>query len=92
MDGLASVVGRVTLGSPLIIAAGPWSAGEEAELVEEAVGRPVARLHDILDVPKSWRFIGYFCLGYPLYESDTPELDRAGWERRRDAQACVLRR
>ena len=52
-----------------------------------------ARMNDILDVPKSWRFIGYFCLGYPQAESDLPELDRAGWERRRgDAQACVLRR
>ena len=51
-----------------------------------------ARMNDILDVPKSWRFIGYFCLGYPQDESDRPELDRAGWERRRDAQACVLRR
>jgi 5,6-dimethylbenzimidazole synthase len=50
------------------------------------------RMNGILDVPESWRFIGYFCLGYPLYESDTPELDRAGWERRRDANACVLRR
>ncbi len=51
-----------------------------------------ARMNDILDVPKSWRFIGYFCLGYPQEESDRPELDRAGWERRRAAQACVLRR
>jgi 5,6-dimethylbenzimidazole synthase len=51
-----------------------------------------ARMNDILDVPKSWRFIGYFCVGYPQDESDRPELDRAGWERRRDAQACVLRR
>jgi 5,6-dimethylbenzimidazole synthase len=51
-----------------------------------------ARMNDILDVPKSWRFIGYFCLGYPQAESDRPELDRAGWERRRDARACVLRR
>lgn len=51
-----------------------------------------ARMNDILDVPKSWRFIGYFCLGYPMNDSDRPELDRAGWERRRAAQACVLRR
>jgi 5,6-dimethylbenzimidazole synthase len=51
-----------------------------------------ARMNDILDVPKSWRFIGYFCLGYPQGESDNPELDRAGWERRRDVQAFVLRR
>ncbi len=51
-----------------------------------------ARMNGILDVPTSWRFIGYFCLGYPRDESDRPDLDRAGWERRRDAQACVLRR
>jgi 5,6-dimethylbenzimidazole synthase len=51
-----------------------------------------ARMNDILDVPKSWRFIGYFCLGYPQTESDQPELERVGWERRRSLQACVLRR
>jgi 5,6-dimethylbenzimidazole synthase len=51
-----------------------------------------ARMNDILDVPDSWRFIGYFCLGYPQIESDRPELERAGWERRRSPQACVLRR
>jgi 5,6-dimethylbenzimidazole synthase len=51
-----------------------------------------ARMNDILDVPRSWRFIGYFCLGYPQTESDQPELERVGWERRRSSQACVLRR
>jgi 5,6-dimethylbenzimidazole synthase len=51
-----------------------------------------ARINGILDVPPEWRFIGYFCLGYPESESDRPELERAGWERRRDAPACVLRR
>ena len=51
-----------------------------------------ARINVILDVPAAWRLIGYFCLGYPQAESDTPELERAGWERRQDAHACVLRR
>ena len=51
-----------------------------------------ARMNDILDVPKSWRFIGYFCLGYPQFESDRPELERAGWEQRRNWETCVLRR
>jgi 5,6-dimethylbenzimidazole synthase len=51
-----------------------------------------ARMNDILDVPKSWRFIGYFCLGYPQIESDRPELERVGWERRLNLEACVLRR
>ncbi len=49
-----------------------------------------ARMNDVLDVPKSWRFIGYFCLGYPQFESDRPELERAGWERRQSWEACVL--
>lgn len=39
-----------------------------------------------LDVPASWRLIGYFCLGYPAAESDTPELERLGWEHRRPPQ------
>jgi 5,6-dimethylbenzimidazole synthase len=51
-----------------------------------------ARMNRIFDVPLSWRFIGYFCVGYPSEDSDQPELERAGWERRRDVEACVLRR
>jgi 5,6-dimethylbenzimidazole synthase len=46
----------------------------------------------LLAVPAHWRFIGYFCLGYPLAEDDCPELERAGWERRRPAADNVLRR
>jgi 5,6-dimethylbenzimidazole synthase len=37
----------------------------------------------ILDVPASWRFIAYLCIGYPDGDSDVPELEREGWERRR---------
>jgi 5,6-dimethylbenzimidazole synthase len=51
-----------------------------------------ARMSALLDVPADWRFIGYFCLGYPLHEDDRPELERARWERRRQAQSCVLAR
>jgi 5,6-dimethylbenzimidazole synthase len=51
-----------------------------------------ARMNHILDVPDSWRFIGYFCLGYPQIESDRPELESAGWERRRSAQGYIVRR
>lgn len=50
------------------------------------------RIARILDVPGSWRLIGYFCLGYPEREDDRPELERAGWEERRGPDACVLRR
>lgn len=45
-----------------------------------------------LDVPPSWTFIGYFCLGRPVTESETPELERAGWEQRRPAEGMRLRR
>ncbi len=50
------------------------------------------RIGGILDVPRSWRFIGYFCLGYPLAESDAPELERVGWEKRSCARSVILRR
>ena len=45
-----------------------------------------------LDLPAAWRFIGYFCLGYPQIEDDCPELERAGWERRQPAVDRILRR
>jgi 5,6-dimethylbenzimidazole synthase len=46
----------------------------------------------LLDVPQSWHFIGYFCLGYPETQSDTPELARAGWEERRAAEPAIILR
>lgn len=51
-----------------------------------------ARIAGILEVPPDWRFIGYFCLGYPLAESDSPELERAGWEKRQPPASFVVRR
>jgi 5,6-dimethylbenzimidazole synthase len=46
----------------------------------------------ILDVPGSWRLIGYFCVGYPQKEDDVPELERADWEQRRPAADFIYRR
>lgn len=43
-----------------------------------------------LDVPATWGFIGYLCLGYPAAESEKPALEQCGWERRRPL--VVLRR
>ena len=51
-----------------------------------------ARMNDILDVPGSWRLVGYFCLGFPRAESDQPELERVGWEQRQPPGAFILRR
>jgi len=45
-----------------------------------------------LDVPANWRFVGYFCLGYPQLEDDSPELERVGWEQRQQAADSILRR
>jgi len=44
-----------------------------------------ARLGGDLAVPAGWRFIGYLCVGIPEAEAETPELERAGWERRAPA-------
>jgi 5,6-dimethylbenzimidazole synthase len=51
-----------------------------------------AHMNTILDVPPEWRFIGYFCLGYPSAESDSPELERVGWESRQASEGCVILR
>jgi len=51
-----------------------------------------ARIKAILDVPEHWRFIGYFCLGYPDAEHCEPELERAGWEKRRPPKDAIVRR
>jgi 5,6-dimethylbenzimidazole synthase len=45
-----------------------------------------------LDVPTDWIFIGYFCLGYPQTEDETPELERLGWEVRQPAETVLIRR
>lgn len=47
---------------------------------------------EILAVPKSWKFIGYLCLGYPDAEFDRPELERANWEHRRAGEEFTTRR
>jgi len=45
-----------------------------------------------LDVPVAWRLIGYFCLGYAEAADSVPELERAGWEKRRPAREFLIRR
>ncbi len=50
------------------------------------------RLTTDLDLPASWRFIGYFCLGYPAEPADSPELQRLRWEKRCDPPSVILRR
>lgn len=40
------------------------------------------RVVRILDVPENWGFVAYLCLGFSEEDSTTPELERAGWEKR----------
>jgi 5,6-dimethylbenzimidazole synthase len=35
-----------------------------------------------LGADPGWQLIGYFCVGYPEQEDDTPELETRGWEAR----------
>jgi 5,6-dimethylbenzimidazole synthase len=46
----------------------------------------------LLDVPAEWKFIGYFCLGYPQADDTIPELEQSGWERRRLPSSVILQR
>lgn len=46
-----------------------WVSILDPETVEKA-----------LDVPADWQLTSYLCVGYPLEDHDTPELDRKGWQ------------
>jgi 5,6-dimethylbenzimidazole synthase len=50
------------------------------------------RIHEILEVPNSWKLIGYLCIGYPQAEYDRPDLERANWEQRRAPSEFTCRR
>lgn len=39
-----------------------------------------AEMNGLLGVPDRWRFIAYLCVGYPVEEHRTPELERRGWQ------------
>ena len=41
-----------------------------------------AQLASDLKSPADWHLVGYLCVGWPETDSDTPELERAGWETR----------
>ena len=50
------------------------------------------RMRQILEVPADWTFIGHLCIGYPEEDSDTPALQRQGWERRHPVAGTVIHR
>ena len=45
-----------------------------------------------LEVPKTWSLVAYLCIGWPEEEHDDPELDRAGWQSKIEAEKLTYRR
>jgi 5,6-dimethylbenzimidazole synthase len=43
-----------------------------------------------LDIPETWSFVAYLCVGWPQDECLVPELEREGWQAR--VAQPVLRR
>ncbi|MCX8509138.1 MAG: 5,6-dimethylbenzimidazole synthase [Rhodobacteraceae bacterium] len=41
------------------------------------------RIEAIFDLPESWEFSAYLCLGTPAFTDDTPLLHRSGWQENR---------
>lgn len=46
----------------------------------------------MLDVPADWSLIALLCIGYPAEQSDTPELERRGWQSREQWSDRVFER
>lgn len=51
-----------------------------------------ARVVALLDVPQAWVLVAYLCIGYPAEESDTPTLERVGWQGPDAAALGILKR
>lgn len=45
-----------------------------------------------LDVPDTWSFVAYLCIGWPIEDQAEPELQQRGWQAREDACRQVLHR
>jgi 5,6-dimethylbenzimidazole synthase len=45
-----------------------------------------------LEVDAAWDLVAYLCVGYPQEDRDTPELERAGWERPDNRAQTLYRR
>jgi 5,6-dimethylbenzimidazole synthase len=45
-----------------------------------------------LDVPDTWSFVAYLCIGWPVEDLAEPELQNRGWQSREAACRRVLPR
>ena len=50
-----------------------------------------AQLSRDLEVPDSWKLVGYLCVGWPETEGQQPELELVGWETRAPTLHLELR-
>ncbi len=50
------------------------------------------RVGHMLAVPGNWALIALICIGYPADPSDTPELERQGWQTREPWAGVVFER
>lgn len=48
-----------------------------------------ARLREAFDLPPTWEWVAYLCLGFPETFLEIPELEVEGWERRRPLAAVL---
>ncbi len=46
----------------------------------------------LLDVPAHWTLVALLCVGFPSEPSDTPELERRGWQKREDPLERIFTR
>lgn len=45
-----------------------------------------------LALPDAWQWVAYLCMGWPERDQDHPELETAGWERRRTLDEVLFTR
>lgn len=53
---------------------------------------PAEKMVGLMEVDESWTFVGHLCIGYPKFETDTPELVQLKWQDRLDFDRVVFRR
>jgi 5,6-dimethylbenzimidazole synthase len=50
------------------------------------------RLREAMELPESWGWVGYLCIGYPQEEPEVPVLELAGWDHRNPLADHLLQR
>jgi len=50
------------------------------------------RLRPVMDLPATWAWVGYLCVGWPQEEPEVPVLETAGWDHRNPLAMHLLQR